>query len=80
MLVLVYLLALVFGVLTAILTIRFLWMVPNQLRDLSDTLKRMYLFGDYDDVDDDDIVLDPNIVKKVERQVQSDFENSSTLQ
>lgn len=59
MLVLVYLLALIFAVLIAILTIRFLWMVPDQLRDIAITLKRMYLFGkDFDDDSDSDSNLD----------------------
>lgn len=82
MLVLVYVLALIFAVLIAILTIRFLWMVPNELQELKFILKyRLKTLVENSVVEfGEDIKIDPAIAKKVESQVQSDFENSSTLQ
>ena len=82
MLVLVYVLALIFAVLIAILSIRFLWMVPNELQELKLILKyRLKTLVESNVVEfGEDVKIDPAIAKKVESQVQSDFENSSTLQ
>lgn len=46
-----YLLAFVFSVLVLVLLIRFLWMVPTDLRDINNRL-RMFFYMDDDPSDD----------------------------
>lgn len=77
-----YVWALVTGLLVLILAIRFLWIVPNELNEIKFILKyRLKTISESGFVESgDSIELDPAIVKKVENKVQSDFENSSTLQ
>ena len=74
--------ALVTGLLLLILAIRFLWMVPNELNEIKFILKyRLKTLVEKSVVEfGEDVKMDPAIVKKVESQLQSDFENSSTLQ
>ena len=65
-----------------VLFIRFLWVVPNSLRELSQYLCRLsFIFDvkDDDDDDDDDVKLDPKVVASIERETVEEFINSSTL-
>lgn len=60
-----------------ILLIRFLWIVPNELREIRGYLRKFY---NRDDLCKTDVSrLDPSVVSHVQHRVQDDFENSSTL-
>ncbi|MBR2888402.1 MAG: hypothetical protein IKB95_09265 [Bacteroidales bacterium] len=70
-------LALIVSLLILILLIRFLWMVPNSLRELSQYLRRLSFIFDVKDDDVDD--FDPKVVESIERETAEKFINSSTL-
>ena len=82
-LIFLYFLATVISLLVIILVIRFLWMVPNELRDIKNALRyTVYSLGEDDDDgnDDDDVAdIDPNKIRNIQKRVEKEFENSSTL-
>lgn len=66
---------LIVAVFLLVVLIRFLWTVPDALRDIAHVLRKFYYRNDGDDFSHVDSVT----VSRIQQSVEDDFNNSSTL-